>query len=485
MSGGSLSPDERDALLRDLARLASDGDLPPDEELLRTFLPLPVHGRVLDDEIMVIRGGRGAGKSMLFRALRALNVLGVPANELFPGTATVLGGWVEGFAQQPDHPAADVVASFASGAQPADIRQMWLVHLVGRLTEAGVARPDAWRDMPELFQVWRDERHGITRWREAAAGSLSKLMQALDTLERRLRSEDRVVVVTYDHLDRIGITDRTSREAATSALLLLWLTLSTRYRQIRAKVFVREDLFTAALSGGADASKLRARSISLDWSTQALYRMLIRHMANASPGLRDWMQTGQNAVPLRKRGQLGWFPPDSLPEAGRCSQQGFVNHLVGRQMGKGVKKGYVYRWIPNRLQDAHQIIAPRAFVNLVAYAAEAALTRGPRAKYSRLLHPTELQAALDTTSSQRADEVSEEYPLVALLQELRGLQVPASESDVVKRLEAGEVDAAPDALRQLLDIGVLRRRSDHRIDVPDVYRYGYGIKRKGGVARPR
>jgi len=41
------------------------------------------------------------------------------------------------------------------------------------------------------------------------------------------------------------------------------------------------------------------------------------------------------------------------------------------------------------------------------------------------------------------------------------------------------------AIDELVDLGVLRIRDDGRIDVPDIYRYGFGIKRQGGVARPK
>ena len=40
-------------------------------------------------------------------------------------------------------------------------------------------------------------------------------------------------------------------------------------------------------------------------------------------------------------------------------------------------------------------------------------------------------------------------------------------------------------LRTLIELGVMSERSDGRIDVPDIYRYGFGILRKGGVKRAR
>ena len=43
----------------------------------------------------------------------------------------------------------------------------------------------------------------------------------------------------------------------------------------------------------------------------------------------------------------------------------------------------------------------------------------------------------------------------------------------------------PGIIEDLLRIGVLTRRTDARIDMPDLYRIGYEVKRKGGVAPPR
>jgi hypothetical protein len=40
-------------------------------------------------------------------------------------------------------------------------------------------------------------------------------------------------------------------------------------------------------------------------------------------------------------------------------------------------------------------------------------------------------------------------------------------------------------LDELVRLGVVAIRPDGRVDVPDIYRSGFGILRKGGVARPR
>lgn len=161
-------------------------------------------------------------------------------------------------------------------------------------------------------------------------------------------------------------------------------------------------------------------------------------------------------------------------------------------MGAGERKGFVYRWIPNHLQDAHTRIVPRSLLNLMKFAADHALKNGPAAGHKRLLAPAELQAALEETSRRRVQELAEEHAVVRRLGQLSGLIVMADPDDVEERLSrpvAGSQDGfgrrGSDVRDELVRLGVLRIRTDGRVDVPDIYRYGYGIKRKGGVARPR
>lgn len=81
--------------------------------------------------------------------------------------------------------------------------------------------------------------------------------------------------------------------------------------------------------------------------------------------------------------------------------------------------------------------------------------------------------------------------MVARLENLRGKVVMLERRTVVKALST-ELPSSPDGrgndgedvLREFLELGVMSERVDGRIDVPDIYRYGFGILRKGGVRRP-
>jgi hypothetical protein len=77
--------------------------------------------------------------------------------------------------------------------------------------------------------------------------------------------------------------------------------------------------------------------------------------------------------------------------------------------------------------------------------------------------------------------------------------VPCKESAVLKAWEAAGLEKTLDrdlearrrrrygsglsgVLDDLVDLGVVQRLRDGRINVPDVYRLGFGVRRKGGVA---
>lgn len=481
----ALTYEERTRLLEDLMRLRSDADH-QDANLLEHFLPLPSHERALARETMVVRGERGAGKSMLFKVLGELRQDRGPIERLLPRAEQANATWHVGFTEiGTDHPTTDLVASFVRDAPPERVRVMWMAHLVARLAE-DFDNPSL--ELPDFVRAW-ESRNDIARWVAEAEKALPALTTALDAAERSFVQQGREVVVLYDHLDTIGKTDTATRVKASAGLLALWLSLSNRYRAIRTKIFLREDLFEASLSTSADATKVRSRSVALGWDVASLYRALIRQMASLSAPMREWIQDSLNKIPLREEPQLGWFPPEVLKETGHPSQAAFVEHLAGVHMGKGLKKGYVYRWIPDRLQDARGSIVPRSLVNLVAYAAENARP-SPKAVQKRLLHPLELQAALDKTSTQRVAELAEESPVVARLTELNGIVVPIGRSAMVKLLSRSDADDGygddgDAAFDELARIGVVRERDSVRWDVPDLYRYGYGIKRKGGAPRPK
>lgn len=295
--------------------------------------------------------------------------------------------------------------------------------------------------------------------------------------------------MTYDELDRLT-TSHDKLAGPIRELLAFWLDRYRRWERIRPKIFLRSDLFQQDYLGFPDASKLRPHQLQLEWTTSWLYQLLIKRMANGSDRMKQYLDQIPGLI-VRKDDQFGYIPtPDE------ALHEKFMTHLVGEFMGADARKGNSYRWVPNHLQDAEKRIAPRSFLKLFAGAALQELKRfdSKLLLQNRLVQPSALQGALMETSEDRIAELAqEEYRwLNHLKPNLYGITVPAQKAifiDAIKRTEWTKdqplVTQPSELIEYMKSLGILEQRSDGRINMPEIYLYGFRMKRMGGVKRPK
>ena len=114
-----------------------------------------------------------------------------------------------------------------------------------------------------------------------------------------------------------------------------------------------------------------------------------------------------------------------------------------------------------------------------------------------------IKRGVQEASKIRVRELQEDYPWVnQVLSSLGGKVVPCGFGEVAKRWKSqsvldrlGEeaaanevklpprhIDDGPEGIRRDLEsLGVFQRMQDGRVNIPDVFRVGYGLGRKGGV----
>jgi hypothetical protein len=96
------------------------------------------------------------------------------------------------------------------------------------------------------------------------------------------------------------------------------------------------------------------------------------------------------------------------------------------------------------------------------------------------------------TSEERIRELKDEYPwLESLKNSLRGLEAPIQKDIFLDALQTSGLTSqqlpstsSEGLLQYLLQLGIIESRSDGRINMPEIYLHGFGVKRKGGVKRP-
>jgi len=164
------------------------------------------------------------------------------------------------------------------------------------------------------------------------------------------------------------------------------------------------------------------------------------------------------------------------------------------------KKGNTYRWPIAHLADAFQEVTPRSFLGMMTAAAAYGVPPN-----DRVITPEGIRHGLRAASKTRVDQLHQEFPWIkGVLAPLAALLLPQPEQEVysvweqtgtVEALNADakksgylppflDADAASPAelFTALETIGVLFRRKDDRLDMPDLFRVAARLLKKGGVA---
>lgn len=462
----------------------------PDQDFLRRFLPLKEHARVLDPEIILIIGDRGAGKTELFRAiqfeagLKAIRALERGATIPEPGSLR----WVVGYSSRGTFfPAELQFRQFAQNREPADLQLVWLGLLVRCLQDKGVLGQTP--SIPSRLGMGEHAAVSLSKLFEDTKPHLDACFGVLDTLEHQLAAEDRWVFVAYDELDRISAGDWTALRIILRGLVQFWASTVRRWKRIRPKLFLRRDLYDRVALFGADVSKIAAQRVELLWSVRNLYALLIKRVINLDPEFKEYL--GATCPEGEDRGELGWYPTAASESAYRP----FVERICGKYMGVNPNKGHSFTWIPNHLQDGNGCVLPRSIVRLFEAAAEIELD-SPRAEPPQLIHHASLRGALDRVSESRVQEIEdEEFPWMAKVRQALAQahpQVPIERWELERLLTidwTGSTEKPPETsghglLQILMELGIFYQRTDERVDVRDLYLKGFGLKRKGGVRRP-
>lgn len=462
----------------------------PGDSFLRRFYLIQQHLRAFDPDVMLVVGQRGTGKSALFNAVfkkGLLSDLAPFAPELrLPYIKTDLIKLIPGYPIGVEFPDA---RGFKNALKtPDQAVELWFAYLI---------------------RVLKDEISGSSKLKfldlpggapdqvlDAFLESGNHPLLALDQLDQELQEADKWLFVGYDELDTLGGFDWEAMAKAIQGLVAFWSSYARRWQRLRAKIFLRTDLFRRhAGLGGSDLAKLAANRVELGWSDQNLFSMLIKRVANTDDRLFEYCKGARIPFSKEQHKIFGHIPNLKHAEDARP----FIERTVGQYMGANTNKGQSFHWVLDHLRDGHKCATPRALVRLFEQAAQK--ERGnPRTTPPKLIHPTSLRQALEDVSADHVIQaIHNEWPWLHGVRERiakdrlapwnrRELQEVLNQ-DWGKSWGQGNKHIAPptqnsrELINYLVELGVFRERSNDRIDVPDIYLFGLGLRRKGGVKR--
>ncbi len=438
----------------------------------------PSHLKALHRDANLVVGTRGVGKTVWATMLCLPGALGTLA------------------AVEPSLKGVTARAGFGEALAPDTYPGL---HVFRELMERGVDPEDIWRavvlrGLRGLYSQevpvgsWGETVDWVVLNREEGARVFHAANVALSE-----RGEVRMFV--FDALDRAA-RDWESMDEILRGLLRLVLTLRS-LPAMRTKVFVREDQMTRAVTSFPDASKVTATSVELSWLPHDLHGLLWQYLCNGpeeSGRVLRGVFASRQAHPLVEH-DGHYLLPMAARRAGP-EQRALFEVLAGTAMGTGHRRGVPYTWIVSHLADAQRRTAPRSFLAAIRAAAEDTKERYPA--HDHPLHYESIKRGVQRASQLRVNELSEDYPWVrTAMAPLSGCSVPCDFETIASRwrghfpkgLPTPEGGALPprhgeswEGVRDdLARIGIFDIMLDGRINMPDLYRVGFRLGRRGGV----
>lgn len=443
------------------------------------------HIKALHPDSLLVTGMRGAGKTFWWSALQQPAVRQLVARSVGDTGLNMDTRVHAGFGAVPDidaYPSKDVLQRLISSTRMTP-RVIW------RTVQAWQLAPP---DHPLREQSNWSAR---TSWVNANPEMIDQLFADLD---HKLEEEGSYYLILFDALDRCADDWGTMYQLIRG---LLQTALDMRgYRRIRVKAFLRSDqLDEARIADFADASKVLSSGVELSWPRHELYGMLWHYLANQGEDFRNFLGFGQWTSVEIDEYEL-FVPPRRIRFPEERQRERFHN-IAGQWMGRDRRRGFPYTWIPNHLADTEGRVSPRSFLAALRTAARDTSQRYPQ--HDRALHYDSIKRGVQEASKIRVRELQEDYPWVnRLLQPLAGMVVPCEFEEVAERWrsrnvldgleqesEEGTVKLSPAHIAQGIDgirddiesLGIFMRMRDGRVNIPDVFRVGYGLGRRGGV----
>lgn len=429
------------------------------------YLP-PSHLKALKLEAHIVVGGRGVGKSFWTSALQSellRRQLEAVSSEL--QDIEVFAGFSSAEAID-NYPNADVFAKFIDrNSDPYDLWRAVILRWVARRANENIPC-ESWQSTVE--------------WLLANSEDAARLMQ---------RERDWKGLILFDALDRTSSEWRRMDEIVRGLLrATLWL---KSFPKLYAKVFLREDQAERTVFNFPDASKLTATKAELAWARHDLHGLLWQRLIN-SPG--TYGESMRQICFSEAQGNV-WRVAPSMKSESDAQKKAF-EALAGPWMGRDKRRGVPYTWSVGHLSDGRGQTSPRSFLAAIKQAAEDSGERYPQHEYA--LHFESIKRGIQKASEIRVQEIAEDYPWVPdVLSALSGMNVPI-EFDTVQakwgerfpagpqsissaHLPAQHLDSWDGVRNDLQRLGLLETKKDGRIDMPDLYRVGFGLGRKGGV----
>lgn len=312
----------------------------------------------------------------------------------------------------------------------------------------------------KLKDAKKKETNWLQFWKQLLVESVFPKCSSLDEVNKKLEECQKKIVFLIDGLEDIltNVSENENEQNAISVLCQDVISqLIARYPNIGIIVFLRRDMAQSSISVNFKQFEQANEKAELKWSSNDALRLVVWLVSQAAPH---------------------FYENIDIEQASQSAVENALVHLWGKKLGKPTSnEAYSSRWILAALSDFNGQLQARDIIRFLEYASESP----KKPTYNdRVIMPTEIRAAVSKCSSQKIDEVKQEYAsLKPIFEKLQAL--PEEHKTLPLLPEYAKLSS--DEERYMIREGYLKRDGDI-LYLPEIIRHALGFK-YGKGARPK
>lgn len=429
------------------------------DNILESFVESGVITKALDDDIPLILGRKGTGKTALFRRISE-----DPSKKSVIITSPSMKGRSNWILSVDGYKAiSDILIETKT-----DWREFWTVYTAiatyYSLDNTSVEVCDSVKFPDKL-----DGQIDTLNLLKCVLSNTSASLAASDYLGKVDDNVKTNLYFLFDGLDTgfgSTIPDIERRKTALEGLFPFLLDTVDRWKNLKFKILLREDIWRNLKF--QNKSHYYGRSVTLKWNEPAAFFKIALKHAFKNQHIKTLCETrlhGARDIDIKYWGDDTTWGAWSL--------------LVGERM-KGANTAFTKNWVWSRLADGNDDHSPRYLLQLMHSVANWEREEQKRSLYDRsIIRPRGLMEVLPEVSVDALSAVKdEEFPeLSPLMERLVAIGRTPFSSEDVKDTPGYLLDLA----REVGLLALYEGTEDkvERYKVPDLYRYALNMTRKG------
>ena len=373
-----------DKLVRVFSRLTGTEQF-KNEDDSKYFYPKEDLSKIVNEQIFLILGAKGSGKSTLFEMFTK------PHKEILAKLHTANNLYTPGFSK-------DIMADITvdnlsfiyekSNKDYTTIKRFWKCLTLYQLTKKLDLNVKYFQSIQDVFNNYSSLETGI---------EVDRLLKEINI---SLLHEDRAVTIVYDELD-IGFPDEPTKKIFITTLVSFWQDNIYKFSQIRSKILLRNDIINTLKI--ENKTHLDLNKYELKWNEKEILSLILKIFVS-SLTLEELQAINLSNIVKQKSSNKNEVVND-LEEI-----QEAIYSIFDRKLADN--RPPMDKWIMTRLSDAQGLITPRVVYKFMSESISRELSLNTRPEKTHLLtsfakNNTDI---LREVAQHKLEEYKAEYP---------------------------------------------------------------------------